>query len=405
MSETVTNGSTAGDHTGVPIELENVTKRYSAAASGLAAVDDLTMSIPAGKIVVLLGPSGCGKTTTMRLINRLIEPTSGRIMIGDTDARAQEPNELRRGIGYVIQQAGLFPHMTVGTNIAQVPQMLGWDKKRIAARVDELLDLVGLDAAQFRDRFPRQLSGGQQQRVGVARALAADPPVLLMDEPFGALDPITREHLQDELLRLQDELSKTIVFVTHDIDEALRIGDQIAILDKGSQIAQYAAPAEILASPASEYVEQFIGSGSAMRLLNFAKVSDVELGQVCECAPGDDVGRVRERIAASDAPYALVVDNGRTPVGWVTSDDLDGREGTAGDLAAAIETTIPARATLQEAMEGLLHAEYDVVPVTRAQGEYLGVVSLGTIQQELAELKERQKVRRADNVVAEGDPA
>jgi osmoprotectant transport system ATP-binding protein len=401
VSETVTDKGT----TGVPIELENVTKRYSASSTGLAAVDDLTMSIPAGKIVVLLGPSGCGKTTTMRLINRLIEPTSGRIMIGDTDARAQEPNELRRGIGYVIQQAGLFPHMTVGTNISQVPQMLGWDKQRITTRVDELLDLVGLDSGQFRDRYPRQLSGGQQQRVGVARALAADPSVLLMDEPFGALDPITRERLQDELLRLQEELGKTIVFVTHDIDEALRIGDQIAILDKGSRIAQYASPAEILANPASEYVEQFIGSGSAMRLLNFAKVADVELGQVAEVAPGDEVTRVRETIAGADTAYALVVDAGRRPTGWVTSETIDGRDGTAGELSAPIETTIPARATLQEAMEGLLHAEYDVVPVTKANGEYLGVVSLGTIQQELSDLKERQKARRQERVSAGGDSA
>jgi osmoprotectant transport system ATP-binding protein len=401
VSETVTDKGT----TGVPIELENVTKRYSASSTGLAAVDDLTMSIPAGKIVVLLGPSGCGKTTTMRLINRLIEPTSGRIMIGDTDARAQEPNELRRSIGYVIQQAGLFPHMTVGTNIAQVPQMLGWDKQRTAKRVDELLELVGLDVGQFRDRYPRQLSGGQQQRVGVARALAADPSVLLMDEPFGALDPITRERLQDELLRLQEELGKTIVFVTHDIDEALRIGDQIAILDKGSSIAQYASPAEILANPASEYVEQFIGSGSAMRLLNFAKVADVELGQVAECAPGDDIAQVRETIASADSAYALVVEAGRKPTGWVTSEILEGRNGTAGELAAPIETTIPARATLQEAMEGLLQAEYDVVPVTRANGTYLGVVSLGTIQQELADLKDRQKARRQDRVTTGGDPA
>jgi len=393
--------SDTSTHTGVPIELENVTKQYTSA--GLAAVDDLTMSIPAGKIVVLLGPSGCGKTTTMRLINRLIEPTSGRIMIGDTDARAQEPNELRRGIGYVIQQAGLFPHMTVATNIAQVPQMRRCDKQRISTRVDELLELVGLDVAQFRGRYPRQLSGGQQQRVGVARALAADPSVLLMDEPFGALDPITRERLQDELLRLQEELGKTIVFVTHDIDEALRIGDKIAILNKGSKIAQYASPAEILANPASEYVEQFIGSGSAMRLLNFSKVADVELGQVAQVGPDDDVARIRETIDGADTPYALVVDGDRRPTGWVTSDGIEGRTGTADELATPIETTIPARATLQEAMEGLLSAENDVVPVTRGHGEYLGVVSLGTIQQELADLKERQKERRQHERVGAAD--
>ncbi|MFZ0832006.1 MAG: ATP-binding cassette domain-containing protein, partial [Mycobacterium sp.] len=235
---------------GTRILLDGVTKRYGPNAA--PAVDNITLEIPAGEIVMLVGPSGCGKTTAMKMINRLIEPTSGRILIGDDDVTHRNPDELRRHIGYVIQGAGLFPHLTVGDNIAIVPRLLKWDKKRTAARVDELLDLVNLEAAQYRDRYPRELSGGQQQRVGVARALAADPPVLLMDEPFGAVDPITRQRLQDELLRLHDELRKTIVFVTHDFDEAVKLGDKIVILQQGSRIVQYDAPEEILARPAND---------------------------------------------------------------------------------------------------------------------------------------------------------
>ena len=248
---------------GARILLDGVTKRYGEGSA--PAVDNISMEIPAGEIVMLVGPSGCGKTTTMKMINRLIEPTSGRILIGDDDVTKRDPDELRRHIGYVIQGAGLFPHFTVGDNIAIVPKLLKWDKDRIAARVDELLDLVSLDPAQYRDRYPRELSGGQQQRVGVARALAADPPVLLMDEPFGAVDPITRQRLQDELLRLQEDLRKTIVFVTHDFDEAVKLGDRIAILQAGSKIVQYDTPEQILTHPADDFVRTFVGAGAALR--------------------------------------------------------------------------------------------------------------------------------------------
>jgi osmoprotectant transport system ATP-binding protein len=259
------------------IELEDVSKRYPGQPS--PAVDRVTLRIPAGEIVVLVGPSGCGKSTTMKMINRLIEPTSGRITIGGTDILTLDADEHRRNIGYVIQHIGLFPHMRVADNIAVVPRMLGWDRKRVTARVEELLELVGLPADYAR-RYPRELSGGQQQRVGVARALAADPPVMLMDEPFGATDPITRERLQNEFLRLQRELGKTIVFVTHDFDEALKLGDRIAVLRPQSVVAQYDTPEAILAAPADDYVASFIGAGGHLKQLALMRVRDADLGAV-----------------------------------------------------------------------------------------------------------------------------
>ena len=264
MSSTDSATTTApdGDVTGRSILLDEVTKRYPGQSK--PAVDGITLEIPAGKIVMLVGPSGCGKTTTLKMINRLIEPTQGRIVVGDDDVTGIDGDELRRRMGYVIQAGGLFPHMTVAANIAIVPKMLGWSKEKIAARVDELLDLVSLDPDTYRDRFPRELSGGQQQRVGVARALAADPPVLLMDEPFGAVDPITRQRLQDELLRIQEELHKTIVIVTHDFDEAVKLGDWIVIFTEGAHIVQYDTPERILAEPANEFVENVIGSGAGL---------------------------------------------------------------------------------------------------------------------------------------------
>ncbi len=259
---------------GATIRLESVSKTYPGQAT--PAIEEISMTIAAGEIVVLVGPSGCGKTTTMKMINRLIEPSSGRILIDDTNVLELDPDELRRKIGYVIQQIGLFPHMRVAENIALVPQMLGWQKNRIQARVAELLDLVGLPD-EFGRRYPRELSGGQQQRVGVARALAADPPVMLMDEPFGATDPITRDRLQNEFLRLQAEIGKTIVFVTHDFDEALKMGDRIAVLRPRSVIAQFDTPGAILAAPADDYVANFIGSGGHIKRLALISLGEVEL--------------------------------------------------------------------------------------------------------------------------------
>ncbi len=257
-----------------PLEFRAATKRYG--GSSTPAVDGLSLEVPAGEVCVLVGPSGCGKTTAMRMVNRMIEISGGDILLDGRSVRDRNPAELRREIGYVIQQIGLFPHQTIAQNIATVPKLLGWEKDRTMKRVRELLDLIGLPD-DLRDRYPGQLSGGQRQRVGVARALAADPPLMLMDEPFGAIDPINRERLQDEFLRLQGEIQKTIVFVTHDIDEAIKMGDRIAILREGGKLAQYATPDEILTKPEDDFVAQFVGADRSLKRLSLARVSDLEL--------------------------------------------------------------------------------------------------------------------------------
>ena len=266
----------ARNTSGVSITLEKVVKTYPGQSE--PAVEDFSMQVRPGELIMFVGPSGCGKTTTMKMINRIIEPTSGSITIDGRDVLSLNPNELRRHIGYVIQQIGLFPHMTIAENIAVVPRLLGWSKQNTADRVDELLATVELDPATFAGRYPKQLSGGQQQRVGVARALAADPPVMLMDEPFGATDPITRERLQAEFLRLQDSIGKTIIFVTHDFDEAIKLGDRIAVLSQRSQIEQFDTPANILAEPANDYVRSFIGHGAALKRLALVPVAEARLG-------------------------------------------------------------------------------------------------------------------------------
>jgi osmoprotectant transport system ATP-binding protein len=267
-----------GRRQAVEIVFDHATKRYPGRAA--PAVDDLSLSIPAGEVCCLVGPSGGGKTTAMKLVNRLVELTSGDVRIDGRSVRALDQTELRRGIGYVIQQVGLFPHMTVAENIATVPRLLGWSKAEIAERVDELLDLVDLPARDYRARYASQISGGERQRVGLARALAADPPVMLMDEPFGALDPITRTRLQKELLRIQGELRKTIIFVTHDIDEAILVGDRIAILREGGVLAQYDTPDELLAHPADEFVARFVGADRGLKRLSLRRLSELELEPV-----------------------------------------------------------------------------------------------------------------------------
>lgn len=287
MSDITTNTgvltSLASQQGGVDITLDRITKQYPGQTT--PAVEDFSMRIEPGELVMFVGPSGCGKTTTMKMINRIIEPTSGSIRINGDDVLSLDGNELRRHIGYVIQQIGLFPHFTIAENIAIVPRLLGWSKQRTAARVEELLNTVQLDPGVFATRYPRQLSGGQQQRVGVARALAADPPVMLMDEPFGATDPITRERLQAEFLRLQADIGKTIIFVTHDFEEAIRMGDRIAVLSERSHIEQFDTPARILAQPANDYVRSFIGEGAALKRLALIPVGTARIGNVDTSAP------------------------------------------------------------------------------------------------------------------------
>ncbi|HEY0889231.1 MAG TPA: ABC transporter ATP-binding protein [Nocardioides sp.] len=294
------------------IRLVDVAKRYPNTEQD--AVRPLSMDIKRGEFVVFVGPSGCGKTTTLRMINRLIEPTAGEIWIDGKNVTHVDPDELRRHIGYVIQQVGLLPHMTIAQNISLVPSMLGWDKRKTAARVDELLELVGLAPTTFRSRYPKQLSGGQQQRVGVARALAADPPLMLMDEPFGAIDPIARDRLQDEFLDLQERIRKTIVFVTHDIDEALKLGDRIAIFAEGSRLAQFDTPREILSRPADDFVRSFIGERAAIRRLSLITIGEVverakpteDTGPALTADAGETLSAVIDRMLTHDLPIVEV---------------------------------------------------------------------------------------------------
>ncbi|WP_103380010.1 ABC transporter ATP-binding protein [Pseudonocardia dioxanivorans] len=286
------------------IEFRGVTKRFP---DGTVAVDALDLVVDSGRITVFVGPSGCGKTTSLRMINRMIEPSSGSISVEGTDIMSRDAAELRRGIGYVIQQAGLFPHRTILDNVATVPLLLGWNKKRARERAAELMDTVGL-APEMAKRYPAQLSGGQQQRVGVARALAADPPVLLMDEPFSAVDPIVRETLQDELLRLQSELGKTIVFVTHDIDEAIKLGDKVAVFRTGGRLAQYDEPGVLLSRPADDFVDSFVGRDRGYRGLGFLSSAGLPIGDLPTVALGD-------RLPSEG--WALVVDGEHRPLGWV----------------------------------------------------------------------------------------
>ncbi|MEJ2629667.1 MAG: ABC transporter ATP-binding protein [Acidihalobacter sp.] len=312
----------------VMIGLEELCKRFP--GHDVAAVDNLSLNIHSGEIVVFVGPSGCGKTTTMKMINRLIEPTSGRIFLEGEDVSHVNPDQLRRRIGYVIQQIGLFPHMTIADNIAVVPRLLGWDKARIARRVDELLDLIGIPL-EYGRRYPKALSGGQKQRVGVARAMAADPPVLLMDEPFGAIDPITRERLQNEFLRLQERIRKTIVFVSHDIDEAVKMGDRIAVFGERSRIIQYDTPERILTAPANDFVRDLTGSGAMLKRLALSRVCDIGLREVAAAAdvqPTDTIHRdatlrdALDKMLTSDNDRLVVVDHEDTPCGMLDFTDM-----------------------------------------------------------------------------------
>src|SRR4051794_26219588 len=361
------------------VRYEETTKRYGDSAT--VAVDDLTLEIPAGDICVLVGPSGCGKTTAMRMVNRTVEMTEGEILIGERSVRDREPAQLRREIGYVIQQIGLFPHRTITQNIGAVPQLLGWKKERIRARSAELLELVGLDP-ELGDRYPTQLSGGQQQRVGVARALAADPLVMLMDEPFGAIDPINRERLQNEFLRLQAEIRKTVLFVTHDIDEAIKLGDRVAVLREGGRIEQYATPAELLMAPATEFVEDFVGADRALKRLALMRVGDINLWEAPLAYVGQPTAEVRAKLAAPEVevPHALLIDGERRPLGWLSEGDL------AGDVVprhadSPLGAVLDRDDIMRDALADLLQGEAQYAPVTDHEGRIDGVLSVEIISE------------------------
>ncbi|MEV7034916.1 ABC transporter ATP-binding protein [Streptomyces sp. NPDC093272] len=352
------------------IRIDSVTKRYP---DGTVAVDRLSLEIPDRSITVFVGPSGCGKTTTLRMINRMIEPSEGRILLDGADIQAQPVNTLRRSMGYVIQNAGLFQHRTIADNIATVPRLLGWSKQKARARAAELMERVGLDPALAK-RYPYQLSGGQQQRVGVARALAADPPVLLMDEPFSAVDPVVRKGLQDELLRIQGELGKTIVFVTHDIDEAIKLGTTVAVMRTGGHLAQFAPPAELLTDPADAFVEDFLGADRGIRRLSFFPSAELEL-QRAPIVPVDADATKLDARTSPDAPYLLVTDLDGRPLGWGEPRTL-----TAGSIDPARLLSYgrpfqPGRDSLRAALDGSVLSPTGWAVAVDGEGRAVGVVS------------------------------
>ncbi|MCC3330955.1 ABC transporter ATP-binding protein [Nocardia abscessus] len=362
--------------TGASIELDSVVKRYK--GQHKPAVERLDLEIEAGDIVAFVGPSGCGKTTTLKMINRLIEPTEGRILIGGRDVTREDPDKLRQSIGYVIQSGGLFPHWTVAKNVGAIPRVLGWDKKRIAERTEYLLDLVGLDPGTFADRLPKDMSGGQQQRVGVARALAADPPVLLMDEPFGAVDPITRVRLQDSLIAIQQELGKTIVIVTHDFEEATKLGDKVLILSQGGHVEQYARPEEILTDPATPFVEEFVGSGAKLAYLTVSRVRDVAYDEVITARVGESAQGVIERAKAAGHTWVVVVDEAGRPRSWPSLAEV----ATKPEVSDYLDRRLPVVArssTLNDALDAMLATSQGAALVTDGRGAVIGSLGIGAV--------------------------
>jgi osmoprotectant transport system ATP-binding protein len=352
------------------IRLDGVSKVY---ADGTVGVQELNLTFAAGELTVLVGPSGCGKTTTMKMINRIIEPTTGRILLGADDVTGVDPVKLRRRIGYVIQNVGLFPHQTIRTNVGTVPRLLGWDKKRIRARVEELLTLVGLDPAVHGDRYPHQLSGGQRQRAGVARALGGDPAVLLMDEPFSAVDPVVRERLQSEFLRLQETVRKTIVFVTHDIEEAVRIGDRIAVMSQGGHVEQFATPAELLGRPANAFVADFVGSDRGLKRLAVTGIDLDDLEHPPVVHATDSLADARAALDRAAARWAVVLDDAEHLHGWLSAERATGA-GTVQSAGRRMEAWVPADASLKTAFATMLQHEAGWVAVLDGD-RFLGVLT------------------------------
>jgi len=372
------------------IRLEDLSKVFP--AQDEAAVDDLSLEIYEGEIVVLVGPSGCGKTTTMKMINRIIEPTSGRIFLQGEDVTRVNPDNLRRRIGYVIQQIGLFPHLTIADNIATVPKMLGWDKERTSKRVDELLETVGIDLS-YRDRYPKELSGGQRQRIGVARAMAADPPIMLMDEPFGAVDPITRDRLQDEFLRLQQEIRKTIVFVTHDIDEAIKMGDRIAILKQQSKIAQYDTPERILTDPADEFVQDFIGSGPSIKRLSLSRISDIETADWPVARLTDSHDEVREKMRSTSRDHVLLLDEQEKPGRWVGKEEIQHDDTPLEESGRPAVAIVEANANLYDTLDTMITSYKGSAIIVDEGGRYKGVVDFDTVLEAINTMRPHEQDR------------
>ncbi len=359
------------------ITFDVVTKRFD---GGTVGVDALSLDVPEGEVVVLVGPSGCGKTTTMRMVNRMIEPTSGTLTVDGRDVMTVEPAQLRRGIGYVIQQIGLFPHRTITENVGTVPSLLGWDSARIARRTEELLHVVGLDPA-VGSRYPHQLSGGQRQRVGVARALAVDPPIMLMDEPFGAVDPIVRTRLQDEFLRLQRDVRKTILFVTHDIDEAIRMGDRIAILSEGGRLEQYDTPAQILAEPANEFVVDFLGAERGLKRLALIPVSEVKADPGPVVHPGDTVAQARTVSEAAGTDWVVIVTADGVLLGWRHVDDLN--DPITAEEARAFTATVHATDSLRAALDTMMTSRTGVAVRISEGNRYEGILTQHLLAEEI----------------------
>jgi osmoprotectant transport system ATP-binding protein len=359
------------------ISLKHVTKRFGSEV----AVDDLSLEIQEGETVVLVGPSGCGKTTTMRMVNRLIEPTSGTIEVAGSDVMKQDPVELRRGIGYVIQSIGLMPHRTIAENIGTVPRLVGWDDKKISSRIDELVATFELDRDML-ERYPSELSGGQRQRVGVARALAADPPVMLMDEPFGAVDPIVRERLQDQFLGIQERLKKTIVFVTHDIDEAIKMASRIVILNKGGVVEQFATPEEILRSPANEFVKQFVGVERGLKRLSLLLVQDIEVEQGPVVSSTDEATTGLREMDRTGFDWTSVVDSGQLR-GWVDRNALTTASKVSDVEPRPFSAYVTADSTLREALDSVITSQTQVAVVVTEGQTYRGILTLEKISEEI----------------------
>ena len=370
MDATAPNPPLAASGGAEEIRLEGLSKVY---ADGTVGVAELDLTFAAGELTVLVGPSGCGKTTTMKMINRIIEPTTGRILIGGEDVTGVDAVRLRRRIGYVIQNVGLFPHQTIRANIGTVPRLLGWDRARTRDRVEELLDLVGLDPAVHADRYPHQLSGGQRQRAGVARALAADPPVLLMDEPFSAVDPVVRERLQSEFLRLQEQVRKTIVFVTHDIEEAVRLGDRIAVMSTGGTVEQFASPADLLGRPANAFVADFVGADRGLKRLAVTGVDAADLEHPPVVHVEDGLTDARSAMHVAGARWAVVLGHGDALHGWLSAERATGA-GTVGSVARRMEAWVAADASLKSAFATMLQHEAGWVAVLDGD-RFLGVLT------------------------------